>query len=134
MAAVRWFHPPGADSYGPLLGGIGMRIEYGFKGLLLTSHAGLPSLAQVLKAARLRTALGPSLRTVPHADVFIAATALLSLGKCHFESVLRKWGKYRSPTRVVRAKSAGFRQECSRAPSCAATRAAASNSTRWRCP
>lgn len=64
-----------------------MEIEYGFTNLLLTSHAGLPAFAQVLKAARLRAAFGPSLKTIPDADIFTTATALLALGKCDFEAV-----------------------------------------------
>ena len=64
-----------------------MRIEYGFTDLLLTSHAGLPAFAQVLQAARLRAACGPSLKTIPDADIFTTATALLALGKCDFEAV-----------------------------------------------
>jgi hypothetical protein len=64
-----------------------MEIEYGFTNLLLTSHAGLPALAQVLKSARLRAAFGPTLKAIPDADIFTTATALLALGKCDFEAV-----------------------------------------------
>jgi hypothetical protein len=63
-----------------------MRIEDGFTDLVLTSHAGLTAFAQVLKAARLRAVFGPSLKTIPDADVLTTATALLALGKCEFES------------------------------------------------
>jgi hypothetical protein len=63
-----------------------MRIEDGFTDLVLTSHGGLPAFAQVLKAARLRAAFGPSLKTIPGADVLTTATALLALGKRDFES------------------------------------------------
>jgi hypothetical protein len=63
-----------------------MRIEDGFTDLVLTSHAGLPAFAQLLKAARLRAAFGPWLKTIPDADIFTTATTLLALGKCDFES------------------------------------------------
>jgi hypothetical protein len=64
-----------------------MRIEYGFTDLVLTSPAGLPAFRQVLKAAQLRAAFGPSLKTLPEADIFTTATALLALGKCDCEAV-----------------------------------------------
>jgi hypothetical protein len=63
-----------------------MRIEYGFTDLVLTSHAGLPAFAQLLKAARLPAGFGPWLKTITDADVLTTATALLALGKCNFES------------------------------------------------
>jgi hypothetical protein len=64
-----------------------MRIEDGFTDLVLTSHAGLPAFAQLLKAAWLRAAFGPWLKTIPDADIVTTATALLALGKCDFEVV-----------------------------------------------
>jgi hypothetical protein len=63
-----------------------MRIEDGFTDLVLTSHAGLPAFAQVLKAARLWAVFGSLLNTIPDADIFTTATTLLALGKCDFES------------------------------------------------
>jgi len=64
-----------------------MRIDYGFTDLVLTSHAGLAALAQVLKAARLGALFGPSLKTIPDAAVFATQIALLALGKTDFEAV-----------------------------------------------
>jgi hypothetical protein len=55
-----------------------MRIECGFTELGLTSHAGLPALTQVLKAARLGAAFVPLLKTIPEADIFTVATPLLA--------------------------------------------------------
>ena len=64
-----------------------MRIEYGFTGLVLTSHAGLAALAGLLKAARLGSLSGPSLKTIPGAAIFTTQIALLALGKTDFEAV-----------------------------------------------
>ena len=50
---MRWFHPPGAGPLRPFQGGIGTELGHGYTDLLLTSHAGLPAIAHLLKAARL---------------------------------------------------------------------------------
>lgn len=63
-----------------------MEFEYGFTNRLLTSHAGLPALAQVSRSARSRAAFGPSLKTIPDADIFTTTTALLARGKRDFAS------------------------------------------------
>lgn len=64
-----------------------MRLEYGFTDLLLTSHAGLPAFAHLLKAARLSGLFGPSLKTIPDCALFTTQIALLALGKTDFEAV-----------------------------------------------
>ncbi len=64
-----------------------MRLEYGFTDLLLTSHAGLPAFAHLLKAARLPALFGSSLKTIPDSAIFSTQIALLALGKTDFEAV-----------------------------------------------
>lgn len=64
-----------------------MRLEYGFTDLVLTSHAGLPAFADLLKAARLPGLFGASVKTIPDAAIFTTEIALLALGKSDFEAV-----------------------------------------------
>ena len=64
-----------------------MELGYGFTDLLLTSHAGLPAFTQLLKSARLRAAFGPSVKSIPQADICTTQIALLALGKSDFEAV-----------------------------------------------
>ncbi len=64
-----------------------MRLAYGFTDLILTSHAGLSALANLLKAARLPGLFGPSLKTIPDTAIYTTQIALLTLGKSDFESV-----------------------------------------------
>jgi hypothetical protein len=66
---------------------MGMRIENEFTDLVLTSHAGLAALAQLLKAARLPALFGPNLKSVPEAANFAANIALSVLGKTDFKAV-----------------------------------------------
>lgn len=64
-----------------------MRIEYGWTDLSLTSHAGLPAVADLLGAARLGQLFGPSAKQIPDAAIFTTQIALLALGQTDFEAV-----------------------------------------------
>ena len=64
-----------------------MRLKYGFTYLLVTSHAGLPAFARLLKAARLPALFGPSLKSIPDSALFTSLIALPTLGKMDFEAV-----------------------------------------------
>jgi len=64
-----------------------MDLQYGFTGLLLTSHAGLPAFSHLLKAARLAALFGPSLKTIPDSAIYTTQIVLLALGKTDFEAV-----------------------------------------------
>jgi len=85
-----------------------MRIEYGLTDLVLTSHAGLAALAQLLKAARLPALFGPSLKTLPDAAIFTTQIALLALGKtdCEAVSAYRDDRAFRRLLRLKRVPSA----------------------------
>jgi hypothetical protein len=96
-----------------------MRIEYEFTDLVLTSHAGLVALAQLLKAARLPALFGPSLKTIPDASIFTTQIALLALGKTDFEAVsaYRDDPAFRRLLRLKRVPSAEIlRQRLDAAP------------------
>lgn len=96
-----------------------MRIEYGFTDLVLTSHAGLAALAQLLSAARLPALFGPSLKTIPDAAIFTTQIALLALGKTDFEAVSAYRGDpaFRRLLRLKRVPSAEIlRQRLDAAP------------------
>ena len=64
-----------------------MELRFGYTNLQLTSHAGLPALAHILKAARLPALFGASLKTIPDLAIFTTQIALLALGKTDFEAV-----------------------------------------------
>jgi len=64
-----------------------MDLQFGYTNLQLTSHAGLPALAHILKAARLPALFGPSLKTIPDSTIYTTQIALLALGKTDFEAV-----------------------------------------------
>lgn len=64
-----------------------MQIEYGWTDLSLTSHAGLPAVADLLGAARLGQLFGPSAKQIPDAAIFTTQIALLALGQTDFEAV-----------------------------------------------
>jgi hypothetical protein len=96
-----------------------MRIEYEFTDLVLTSHAGLVALAQLLKAARLPALFGPSLKTIPDASIFTTQIAMLALGKTDFEAVSAYRGDpaFRRLLRLKRVPSAEIlRQRLDAAP------------------
>jgi hypothetical protein len=80
-----------------------MRIEYGLTDLVLTSHAGLAALAQLLKAARLPALFGPSLKTLPDAAIFTTQIALLALDRtdCEAASAYRRDPAFRRLLRLL---------------------------------
>ncbi len=96
-----------------------MRLEYGFTELLLTSHAGLPAFADLLKAARLPSLFGPSAKTIPETAIYTTQIALLALGKSDFESVsaYRDDAAFKRMLRLKRLPSAEIlRQRIDAAP------------------
>jgi len=70
-----------------------MELQFGYTNLQLTSHAGLPALAHILKAARLPTLFGPSLKAIPDSAIYTTQIALLALGKTDFGAARAKAGR-----------------------------------------